>query len=470
VKEDELPPGWAWSTLGELGTWYGGGTPSKRNQAFWTDGTVPWLSPKDMGPDVIRSTQDLITEDAVEESATRLVPAGSVAIVTRSGVLEHSVPIAIVPFQTTLNQDMKAIVPAKGINERWLAWTMRALKQEILDSCRKAGTTVASISTSALFGMKVPVPPLAEQERIVDALEDHLSRLDVAQTSLESGRLRMLALERSISESMRSKCSGSPVRELGELFREPLRNGHSARAATGSDGGIRTLTLTAVTKNEFSDRYTKLTDADPGKVSNLWLEPGDILIQRSNTPDLVGTSAIYDGPENWAIYPDLLIRVRMNDEVIPSFVALMLSSPSVRRYFKSRAKGLAGSMPKIDQSTIAKVRMPVPSIECQQEILFESRELLEQLDRTSRDLRTAQRRGSALRSAMLRTAFGGKLVSQEPADEPALTLLERIKAERASQPKPTRKRSAKTATASTRPAPATSSDPAGTYVQEELGL
>jgi type I restriction enzyme S subunit len=79
---------------------------------------------------------------------------------------------------------------------------------------------------------------------------------------------------------------------LGALLSEPLRNGHSARAS-GDGTGIRTLTLTAVTVGDFSEKNTKLTVAKPEDVEDLWLQPGDFLIERSNTPELVGTSRCF---------------------------------------------------------------------------------------------------------------------------------------------------------------------------------
>src|SRR5262245_60364129 len=100
-----LPEGWCWTTLGALGTWTGGGTPSKANPAFWTDGTVPWVSPKDMKVAIIGETEDRITEAAVEGSSTKYVPERSVLMVMRSGILKHSFPVAVTDRTVTLNQD-----------------------------------------------------------------------------------------------------------------------------------------------------------------------------------------------------------------------------------------------------------------------------------------------------------------------------------------------------------------------------
>lgn len=139
-----------------------------------------------------------------------------------------------------------------------------------------------------------------------------------------------------------------PTVQLGSLLREPLRNGHSAKS-TGTAHGVRTLTLTAVTKGDFSEKNTKITSANPDRVSTLWLESGDILIERSNAPELVGTTRLYRGPSNFAIFPDLIIRVRLNRTADPAYIELVLQSEALRTYFKKRAKGMSGSMPKIDQ-------------------------------------------------------------------------------------------------------------------------
>ncbi|MEI5009059.1 restriction endonuclease subunit S, partial [Streptomyces sp. PmtA] len=71
--QEEIPEGWARAQLGELGVSYGGGTPSKKHPAFWKDGTIPWLSPKDMGENVLSDTQDKIHESALDASPVKLI-------------------------------------------------------------------------------------------------------------------------------------------------------------------------------------------------------------------------------------------------------------------------------------------------------------------------------------------------------------------------------------------------------------
>ena len=127
----ELPSGWAWSSLGLIGESLGGGTPSKANPEYWT-GSIPWVSPKDMKVDEINDAQDHISSLAVEQSAARLIPVGSLFMVVRGMILAHSFPTAITTIPVTINQDMKAIVPFRADLIRFLLLLTKGLKPEVL--------------------------------------------------------------------------------------------------------------------------------------------------------------------------------------------------------------------------------------------------------------------------------------------------------------------------------------------------
>jgi type I restriction enzyme S subunit len=231
------------------------------------------------------------------------------------------------------------------------------------------------------------------------------------------------------------------------LVREPLRNGHSS-PEDKSGNGVPTLTLTAVTTGNFESNI-KPTTADPEKIGNLWIEVGDIFVQRSNAPDLVGTSCMYRGVPGLAIFPDLLIRIRVTQQVLGDYVEAVLKSARVRNFFRTKSKGIAGSMPKISQDVISNATIPLPPMREQVRIV----ETLAALESQTASLTTSVHsnlvRCTRLRQSTLKWAFEGKLVDQDPNDEPASVLVERIRAERqaaAAKPskKPTQKRSKKT--------------------------
>jgi len=197
---------------------------------------------------------------------------------------------------------------------------------------------------------------------------------------------------------------------LDQLLKEPLRNGHSAKAS-GNGQGLRAFTLSAVTEGDFSESNTKLTVAHPDKITDLWAEPGDIYVERSNTPELVGLARLYKGPSKFAFIPDLLIRVRLIHFVLPTFVEVCLLSEDCRRYFRSRAQGISGSMPKIDQSVIEQTAIPLPPLVEQKEIVTEVERRLSVIDELEAATEANLTRGDRLRQSILAKAFSGCLAN-----------------------------------------------------------
>lgn len=182
--EANLPPGWKPTELGILGAWSGGGTPSKANRAFWTNGKIPWVSPKDMKSDRICSAEDSITGDAVANSSAKMIPAGSVLMVTRSGILAHTFPVAVTDCEVTVNQDLKTLTPKPGVDSDYVAWYLRGQNRQLLKACSKHGTTVASIDTDRLKKYPILLPPSNEQRRIVEKIETLFARLDQGEAAL----------------------------------------------------------------------------------------------------------------------------------------------------------------------------------------------------------------------------------------------------------------------------------------------
>jgi len=174
-----LPDGWVWKTLGEvLSDIVGGGTPSKTNSKYW-NGTIPWLTVKDMRTRRPADSIDHISKDAIRESATNLIPKDTVIIATRVGLGK----VIRVPYDATINQDLKALITTaevdKGYLEHWISSIANYL--ESIGS----GTTVKGIRLETLREIPFPLAPLDQQERIVSEIEKHFSRLDEAVASLK---------------------------------------------------------------------------------------------------------------------------------------------------------------------------------------------------------------------------------------------------------------------------------------------
>ncbi len=182
----EIPEHWEVKRLKFAATFFGGGTPSKDNLEYWS-GDIPWVSPKDMKSEIILVTEDHITKQAIEESATRMIETGAVLIVVRSGILRHSIPVAINALPVALNQDMKAVVTRPFLKPDYLAAIIRGHQKALLVEWRKEGATVESIEFELLANTPCPIPPISEQEAILAYLDKETARIDALITRIGEG-------------------------------------------------------------------------------------------------------------------------------------------------------------------------------------------------------------------------------------------------------------------------------------------
>ena len=158
--------------ISALGKWQGGKTPSMQEKRFWENGSIPWISSKDMKSPVLSDTEDHITETALSEASMNLLPEESVAIVTRSGILKHTFPVAFIPFRTTVNQDIKALSVADGVSARYVSFALQAYGEDIRTKTKKQGGTVDSLDFQKVLDYQIPLPDYDVQLRIVNVLKN----------------------------------------------------------------------------------------------------------------------------------------------------------------------------------------------------------------------------------------------------------------------------------------------------------
>jgi type I restriction enzyme S subunit len=193
----ELPEGWKWMKLNEIGTWKGGGTPSKSNKAFWENGNIFWVSPKDMKSKIIHDTIDKINQIAIENSSAKLIDKGSILFVVRSGILRRTLPVAITICNVTVNQDLQAFTP-RDVLPDYVYWYVQSKNEDIRRGCSKDGTTVESIESSLLKNYLIPICSREEQALVIQAIESRLSVADKMEESIFESLQQAEALKQSI--------------------------------------------------------------------------------------------------------------------------------------------------------------------------------------------------------------------------------------------------------------------------------
>lgn len=376
----QLPAAWKEVRLKFLSTFCGGGTPSKANVEFWK-GEIPWASPKDMKAEVIEDTEDHISEAAVAASSTRLIPPGVVLVVVRSGILRHSIPVAVTAREMALNQDMRAIMPKAGLRAEYLAAVIRGHQAELLSQWRKQGATVESIEVEYLTNTSFPVPPLDEQDRIIGFLRGQTAEIDV----LIAKKKRLIELLQEKRTAIISRAvtkgldPGVPMTDSGVAWMGQIPAGWDVstlgryvcgieqgwspvaddRLADDEEWGV--IKLGAVSKGRFRSSEHKAVPKDLRAESRYEVRDGDFLVTRANTPELVGDVCVVQNPRPRLMLCDLVYRVRLNeDRINKRFLAFCLLSRAGRYQITREARGSSQSMVKIAQRHVRAFLVVLP--------------------------------------------------------------------------------------------------------------
>lgn len=443
----ELPVGWSTFTLADIGGLSGGKTPSKANPAFWSSRDIPWISPKDVKKFHLEDSEDRISEIALSDAAMALYPAGSILMVTRSGILQHTFPVAMASVAVTVNQDIKVIAPHDEIDTNFLLYSLRAFGQIVLQRCSKAGTTVQSIDSEKLEAMPLPLPPLTEQKRIAQKLNALLDQVDTLKARIDAIPALLKRFRQSIlSAATTGKLTQDWRESAGGAWRDTTVGEVCASSFYGprfgkdeytrEAGGIPTIRTTDMTDDGriIVTANTPRVLVPKDKIEKFRAERGDLLVTRTGS---IGVMAVFDGDYE-CIPSAYLIRFRFKREITPRYAFFCLMSPAGQAALGLSATAI--TQPNINAESIKAIDIQLPQADEQAEIIRRVEQLFSFADQLEAKVVTAKQRIDTLTQSILAKAFSGELVPQDPNDEPASVLLERIRAQRAAAPKPKRGR------------------------------
>ena len=173
----EVPEGWKWQKLGDIGEWQSGATPSRLNKDYY-GGDIPWLKTGDLNDGYISEIPETITQKALEETSVKLNPAGSVLIAMYGATIGK---VGILTFPATTNQACCACVDYQGIEQKYLFYYLLSHKDDFI--MLGGGGAQPNISKEKIVDSFIPIPPLHEQKRIVDAIEQWFNLIDTLETA-----------------------------------------------------------------------------------------------------------------------------------------------------------------------------------------------------------------------------------------------------------------------------------------------
>jgi type I restriction enzyme S subunit len=286
---------------------------------------------------------------------------------------------------------------------------------------------------------RFPLPPLAEQRRIVAKLDVLTARLARARAEID----RISVLSKKIRDSVffqEFPVSRDRKLILGEAL-EDIRYGTSKRCDYGE--GVPVLRIPNIQSGRIKKGDLKFADFEQDEIAKLSLRGGDVLVIRSNgSRDLVGKSAVVGEDAAGMLYAGYLIRLRLDQsKLLPDYLHAYLSSPSARQIIEALARSTSG-VNNINAEQLKALTVPAPSLDAQRSAVSAINLAMTHADRLEAEAARARALLDRLEAAILAKAFRGELVPQDPNDEPASVLLDRIRAQRAAAPQAKRSRQA----------------------------
>ncbi|UNU26226.1 restriction endonuclease subunit S [Microcoleus vaginatus] len=328
-----------------------------------------------------------------------------------------------------------------AIEPRFLfSWIQSPEIQENISSLATGTTNQIELSRLAIASIQIPIAPLNEQKRIADKLDALLARVDACRERLDRipsilKRFRQAILAAATSgqltEDWRDVQSINKIVRWVSLEDVALEFSYGSSAKSSPSGSVPVLRMGNIQDAKL-DWNNLVFTSDIKEIEKYQLLTGDVLFNRTNSPELVGKTAVYKG-ERPAIYAGYLIRVRCSADLLPDYLNYCLNSPAGRDYCW-QVKSDAISQSNINARKLAAFQFELPPIEEQAEIVRRTEALLAYADRLEARYQAARTQVDRLTPALLTKAFRGELVPQDPNDEPASVLLEGIRAERAAQP------------------------------------
>ena len=391
----EVPEGWVWATLGEVGTWQSGGTPSRSNKTYY-GGNIPWLKTGDLNDGWISYIPESITEEAVANSSAKINPTGSVLIAMYGATIGK---LGILTFPATTNQACCACIEFNAIIQLYLFYFLLSQRNEFI--AKGGGGAQPNISKEIIVNTFIPLPPLSEQQRIVMEIEKWFALIDQVehgksdlQTVIKQAKSKILDLaihgklvqqnhndEPAIELLKRINPDFTPCDNghypigwiktiLGELF---SHNTGKALNSSNKEGIFKDyLTTSNVYWNKFDFTVIKQMPFKESELDKCTVTKGDLLVCEGGD---IGRSAIWNFDYDICIQ-NHIHRLRPKIDLCVPFYYYTFVYLKENNLIGGKGIGLLG----LSSNALHKIELPLPPLAEQQRIVQKIEALFSVLD------------------------------------------------------------------------------------------
>ncbi|GBE74028.1 restriction endonuclease subunit S [Microcystis aeruginosa NIES-87] len=398
---------WKIYQLSEVTEIVSGGTPKSEVLEYW-DGDVLWITPKDMGQAktiFVSNTSRTISRLGLQKSSAKLIPKNSVILSTRAPIGHLIINVQ----EMATNQGCRGLIPKNNLDTKFLFYFLKSNIKLLNDL--GTGTTFKELSRNALEKIKIPVPPIEEQKRIVEILDKAFEGIAQAEANTRQSLINIRNFfKRYLDKSIHKNNSNWDRVKFQDILSQQPRNGWSPPAENHSDIGVPVLTLSSVTGFHFNIQKIKFTNAPVKVGAHYWLNNGEFLMTRSNTSELVGHVAICENITEPTICCDLIMKMSINPQWAETkFIYWYFRTSKLRHLISNSAQGANPTMKKINKAIVQNFPVFIPPIVEQKKIV----EQIEECYQKTQKLETIYQRKleaiAELKQSILEKAFTGQL-------------------------------------------------------------
>ena len=399
----QLPERWKWCKLEDIATFGGGKTPSMDIKEYWNKGKNLWVTSKDMKNDSIHDSLMKITDEAL--NIMTQYEKDTLLVVTRSGILRHTLPIAILEKKATINQDIKSIMPLNGIIPKFLFYAIKANENIILTEYHKDGTTVDSIDFDKFKCLPIPLPPINEQKRIITEVLKVSASIDCIDcgkadlyTAIAQAKSKILDLAihgKLVPQDPTDETASELLKRINPKAEITSDNGHYQKLPEGwcecklsdvcvfdngyafssdnyNDCGIPLIRISNITNTGSIDLSSCVFIQDVPS-NKFIVKSGDLLIAMSGAT--TGKMGVYLYEEN-ALLNQRVGNLKCTDAMLQQYRNYYMFAKS--DYILKIAYG--GAQPNISAKAILDIDVMLPPLKEQHRIVTKIEEIFAQLD------------------------------------------------------------------------------------------
>ena len=379
--------------LSEICDIQSGGTPSRSVSEYWTGGNIPWVKISDFEGKSLQNTEEFITEEGLNNSSAKIFKAGTILYTIFATLGE----VCILNIDAATNQAIAGItIKNDAVNKDYLYHYLCSLKKSIIEKGR--GVAQNNINMTILKNIEIPLPPLEIQREIAYNLDKAAETVDICRKILEKLDYLVKAKFMEMFGDPITNPMGWETTSIGQVVTD-VRYGTSRPSV--ENGKYSYLRMNNITYDGHLDLTDlKRIDIPDDEVEKCIVRNGDVLFNRTNSVDLVGKTCVFDR-EDEMIIAGYIIRVRLNDEMLPIFLSTYLNTKSLKKALREMSKG-AVNQANINAKELQGINIYLPPLPLQERFA----EYVKKTDLAKSAVKKSLEKAETLRAALMQKYFG----------------------------------------------------------------